>query len=409
MPFAGYKDFAECVRKNADKKDPKAYCGTIQAATEGVMTKKQSSTPTLEEFRATEIIDFDGGFISAQEGEDGRLTAKIRIIKAGLSKNNRNYRPSALKRAAQEGIFDGVRMFVDHAQKGKTSLSRSFMDMVSAIESTEYDEPNQALNGNVEFFDEDFYKRVKRAQAFAGISIDSLLRGTRTPQPGGRALEDVHAFTHPRSVDWVVYPAAGGQLLATESEEEGESVGDIDWAAIEAEAGTLTAEDIQKNSPTLWKLFHPEGTANKLPVHGNAPESTAAEYVAKEEVDALVDARFEAYRKEQKRIEDLKESAAEQVRAAFATSGLPPVVRARVMHGFEGITEFKQEEVQKAIDDAKEELKAVGVGPHISGMGPGGTPVNDGEIKTFSVKESVEAQFGKKPVAASGDASKEGK
>ena len=34
VPFAGYKDFDECVRKNQDKADPKAYCGSIKAKAE---------------------------------------------------------------------------------------------------------------------------------------------------------------------------------------------------------------------------------------------------------------------------------------------------------------------------------------------------------------------------------------
>ena len=29
MPFAGYKNFADCVRQNKGKKDPQAYCGSI--------------------------------------------------------------------------------------------------------------------------------------------------------------------------------------------------------------------------------------------------------------------------------------------------------------------------------------------------------------------------------------------
>lgn len=33
-PFAGYKDFADCVSKNQDKEDPKAYCGSIKGKTE---------------------------------------------------------------------------------------------------------------------------------------------------------------------------------------------------------------------------------------------------------------------------------------------------------------------------------------------------------------------------------------
>lgn len=42
-PFAGYKDFADCVSKNSDKKDPEAYCATImrqvELATETVITE----------------------------------------------------------------------------------------------------------------------------------------------------------------------------------------------------------------------------------------------------------------------------------------------------------------------------------------------------------------------------------
>jgi len=34
MPFAGYKDFADCVKKNSKKKDPKAYCAVIQKSVE---------------------------------------------------------------------------------------------------------------------------------------------------------------------------------------------------------------------------------------------------------------------------------------------------------------------------------------------------------------------------------------
>lgn len=34
MPFAGYKDFAACVRANADKDNPEGYCGEIQRRVE---------------------------------------------------------------------------------------------------------------------------------------------------------------------------------------------------------------------------------------------------------------------------------------------------------------------------------------------------------------------------------------
>jgi len=34
MPFAGYKDFADCVRRNQDKDDPEGYCAQIQRRVE---------------------------------------------------------------------------------------------------------------------------------------------------------------------------------------------------------------------------------------------------------------------------------------------------------------------------------------------------------------------------------------
>lgn len=40
MPFAGYKDFDDCVEKNKDKKDPEAYCATIMRKVEEPAKKK---------------------------------------------------------------------------------------------------------------------------------------------------------------------------------------------------------------------------------------------------------------------------------------------------------------------------------------------------------------------------------
>jgi len=48
-PFAGYSDFDECVRKNADKDDPKAYCGSIKNKVEKKSSRKWASLPKLAE------------------------------------------------------------------------------------------------------------------------------------------------------------------------------------------------------------------------------------------------------------------------------------------------------------------------------------------------------------------------
>lgn len=35
MPFAGFADFDDCVRKNQDKDDPAAFCGFLKKRSEG--------------------------------------------------------------------------------------------------------------------------------------------------------------------------------------------------------------------------------------------------------------------------------------------------------------------------------------------------------------------------------------
>lgn len=35
MPFGGYQDFSDCVRKNQHKKNPEAYCASIMHQIEG--------------------------------------------------------------------------------------------------------------------------------------------------------------------------------------------------------------------------------------------------------------------------------------------------------------------------------------------------------------------------------------
>ena len=57
-PFAGYKDFADCVRQNQDAKDPDAYCGSIQAEVEG-KKKSECGCPVEETITAKSIKKLD--------------------------------------------------------------------------------------------------------------------------------------------------------------------------------------------------------------------------------------------------------------------------------------------------------------------------------------------------------------
>ena len=47
MPFAGYKDWKDCIRKNKDKTDPEKYCGYIKHKVED--PKKKEAEPQIPE------------------------------------------------------------------------------------------------------------------------------------------------------------------------------------------------------------------------------------------------------------------------------------------------------------------------------------------------------------------------
>lgn len=383
MPLGEYKDFDECVRKNSDKDDPKAYCGALKAKLEGEL-------PPTEQFRARDFFDtLQEAEFQVEEGT-GKLRAKIRIIKAGLSKNNRNYRATAVKEAVNKGMFNGIRMFINHNKDG-SPLKRGMKELVSAIETTEWNEQDQAMDGWVEFFDKEFYDYAQRAKDYIGPSINALVRGTRIPQATGRALEDIQAFHEPRSVDWVVYPAAGGAILAFEDEEDEDDMS-VDWTKI-------TPEEFQKNVPaSVLEQIKAEAKAeaekNVKPAQEGEEKEGETKVLTQEEIQALVDEGIRKHDEEVQKVRLRQEAAATELRAAFAKSGLPEKTRTRVMASFEGIEEYDEKKVEAAITAAKEELQAVGAGPHITGMGPSGDSSENKGPKPFSVKESVESVFG---------------
>ena len=91
MPFAGYKDFADCENQNKDKGDTGAYCGAIQNKVEEVngsdwtnMTQEQrrnailAGNVNLEEDNSLHLIagSTTEGVLDFNEDRDGGATGK---------------------------------------------------------------------------------------------------------------------------------------------------------------------------------------------------------------------------------------------------------------------------------------------------------------------------------------------
>lgn len=343
----------------------------------------------MDPIKARELIEVLESEFNKDE-ETGKMTGKVVIIKAGRAKNPRKYRPGALQKAVKEGIYNGLPMFVDHSDKPPTK--RQFMEMVSVVESTEWDPKRQAIVGNIEFIDADFFDRAQKAKKYVGVSADHSIRVNYVKE-GQKTIQDVLEIDHARSVDWVLFPSAGGEILSFARESEGAD--QVEW-------NEVTLDQLKEHAPQLVEQLRSELTPAKEqedPDPKEAPKvEITPEAIAKIVADQVSSTLAKAQESEQKRSE-----ARKSIAAHLAKSGLPARVQTRLVTAFEGVDTFDQTAVDAAIADAKEELKELGVGPKISGMGPTSTTGSDNSDpnpKTVSVMEAVESFFGKKPATS---------
>lgn len=362
MPFGEYTDFDDCVAKNKDKDDPQAYCAAIQ---------KKAETEEGREHVVSDLFEAVETDFSADEST-GQLRSTNVIIRAGRSKNNREYRESALRTAGAKGLFNGVRMFIDH-RRGTLPTQRSVNEMVAGIERSWYDESKKAILGDIVYFDRAFYDKAKLAQGFLGNSISALVRGTRIKDSTGTFYEDIMEIVRPKSVDWVIFPAAGGgvESFATEGENE------VDFE-------NLTLEELEEHAPHLIEQIK----AKLTPPPADPPESDS-DSVSMEAVEVLVEKKLA------ERLQAIEAVEAEQakIREHIAKSALPERTRVRLMTQFQTSTTYEAEKIDQAIADARDELKAAGAGPQITGQGPTGASATP-KATIRRASEAVDAAFG---------------
>lgn len=110
MPFAGYKDFADCVAKNKDKGDPEAYCGSIKNKTEG----KSMETNSDEIFYKTSPITFTKG-VNA-EGKEEKLWRFV-LSSTGVDYDDERMTKRALQKAAGD-LLEHSTVFFNHKHDG---------------------------------------------------------------------------------------------------------------------------------------------------------------------------------------------------------------------------------------------------------------------------------------------------
>jgi len=88
-PMGQYKDFADCVAKNSDKDDPRAYCGSIKAQTENnsINTSKEQFKVLTDNSKTEEPAKADTSKEMDHECPEGQVMKDGKCVPAGEKKS----------------------------------------------------------------------------------------------------------------------------------------------------------------------------------------------------------------------------------------------------------------------------------------------------------------------------------
>lgn len=340
--------------------------------------------------------------------------AEVVIIRPGQSANRRNYRTEAIQQAVNEGLWNGARMFKDH--NVKAPLERKTDELVARIvpgsvrvgQADEVDADGNSLQGAAigrgKFFSPSFASFAFESDGALGVSSSHQFQGRRYRAADHTIHEEVDRFLSVNSVDWVPFPAAGGQVLGFAS--EGRET--MDW-------NDLTVEALREHRSDLIDAIVETASEGEEDVSGDADETDEQPVItagmSKTEIEALV---AQSVKTATEAIETRHTKTAEatrKIRALVSASGLPAKAQERIVAQFDGAEEFVEGTVQEAITDMQAVIAEVKP-PRVTGLGSStGTASESQQVTVAALSpahSALERAFGikKQPVATGQEGAK---
>ena len=324
---------------------------------------------------AHESLAFEAKHI---ENADGLPEADVVIIRPGEGSNRRFYSREALQDAVARDFWGndgkGTPMFVDHGDK-LMPRKRKVMDLMATIRpGATYIGQEGEVRAKVQFVREDFAKFAKNAGKAIGLSAVHEFMGQRFRGNDHHYHERVDKLVAPISVDFVAFPAQGGEIAQFLSASESED--DVDWSQVDQEL-------LNKHRPDLVKEIlataaesddpgddvpDPQPPAPQDPPVPPAPNPGV---VTLETVRGIVQEAVEKVHSDYRERDEKRAQAKAEISAHLAKSGLNDKIKGRLMTAFEGVEEYDKGAVQAAIDGAFDEVRSQSGlrGPQVLGLG----------------------------------------
>jgi hypothetical protein len=291
------------------------------------------------------------------------------IIKPGESKNKRVYSAEMLKRDYK--VFEGAKMFIDHATENedKARPEGSVRNWAATMKKV-WVEADGTVKGKATVIDKSLKEKLgelKKANQLSDMGVSIRAVGEATKQDGKLMVE---RLVKAKSVDFVTFAGAGGQVEALESAQE---VDDVDL---------LSEAQLREVRPDLVSLIESK-VKEEFKAMKTVEELTAELAEAKSKL-SVAEATNEANAKKLRVAE-----AQTKISKLVTESGLPKPAQERLLKQF---AEAESEAtVAEAIADEKKYLESVtGKKPvKVTGMGESATSEEtDDEPKEADMTES---------------------
>lgn len=226
----------------------KARLESLSSLYEGVSRYDAYRTPVLQESadpsRLVEAVKFDGAeFVE----EGGKRIVKNVVMLGPVSSHGYEYKQEAMSKAVQGGMYEGVRIFINHAKEG-----RDLMHLAGVFREARHEDGK--VRGNAHLLDDDygrkFWNIAKTMPEAAGCS--HVADGKLVKEGEKKYVEEI---TRVHSVDLVV------QGATTKNVFEGESPDNRKDPAMEWK--DVRIEDLKTARPDLAHLLIQEGAKTR--------------------------------------------------------------------------------------------------------------------------------------------------
>lgn len=343
---------------------------------------------------ASSMREAQGVFLEAVTDGDKPVRFRIRVIRAGLS-GNRNYYPDAVLREATP-LFDGVRVFNKADEEHLQGRGRSFSNLIGRLSNAMFVEGKAADSGEIQA-DLDLLESAgdvplkmleaynRRMADLFGFSIDAT---GRAKIKGRRRV--AQSITKVKSVDLIIEPGAGGQIInlieAINPEESADmALRDRMIEAVKAANKGSLPDGLDVNDDEALETAYREALTQDTHDQSDGPKSGSSNGAA------ACNGGVASLDQVDERIRMVEARA--EMRARIAESGLPAKAKDKLRRQFEGLERFTEAQVDEAITAEREYLASFAESGHVSGLGDVSRIENGSESRADKLADMLDAFF----------------